>query len=63
MYSVIKDIVVAVIFWVTVASTGKVSMDYVYNSIRKVTHQRVSTGLSSTTKFTEKLISNESETR
>jgi len=56
MYSAIKDIVIAVIFWITLGTGSFVTLPKVYNEVRSLTQERVSKGLSSTVKFTEALV-------
>ncbi len=56
MYSAIKDIIVSAIFLTTLGTGSFVFLPKAYQEIRSMTQQRVSRGLSSTTKFTEALI-------
>lgn len=56
MFSAIKDIVIAVMFWASVLTGGYVAIPTIYNEVRSMTQHRVSRGLSSTVKFTEALV-------
>ena len=56
MYSAIKDIVIAAIFWITLGTGSFVTLPKIYKEVQALTQERFSKGLSPTVKFTEALV-------